>query len=302
LLARDVTGYRCIFGEADGMAGVICDVYDGHAVLKLYSSCWIPYVDQLKTALLAVIEPKVIILRMSRNLQRIKTAYSEGQLLYGELENETVVFTEHGIRFSANPVKGHKTGFFLDHRQNRKLIGEMAFGKTVLDVFSYAGGFSVHALAGGAKEVTSVDISKPALEAAKRNAALNAFSGEHHVIAGDAFQVLHGMVSNHQKFDIVVIDPPSFAKQKSEIDSALVQYRRLAQLGAELVSRGGLLVLASCSSRISEAVFTELCLEELNGQNYELISSTAHDSDHPVIDTFPEGRYLKCLYFKENSH
>jgi 23S rRNA (cytosine1962-C5)-methyltransferase len=301
LLHQDVNGYRLLFGEADNLPGVICDVYDGRAVLKIYSTCWLPYIDLIKDALLEVVKPTCIILRMSRNLQRLNSNFSEGQIIYGKLDSEEVVFREHGVRFSANLIHGHKTGFFLDHRANRKKVGEMSLNKTVLDVFSYAGGFSVHALAGGASEVTSVDISKPALEAAKKNVSLNEFSGKHKTVAGDAFKVLSQFISERRRFDVVVIDPPSFAKQKSEVEKALQQYERLAELGMKLVAKSGVLVLASCSSRVTEEQFLEVCEETINGQNYELISSSAHDFDHPVINYFPEGQYLKCFYFKNLS-
>jgi len=301
LLAQDVNGYRLLFGEADSLPGVICDVYDGKAVLKIYSTCWMPYIDALKEALIETVNPECVVLRLSRNLQRINSGYKEGQLILGELDSEEVIFREHGVKFSANLIHGHKTGFFLDHRANRKRIGEMSADKTVLDVFSYAGGFSVHALAGGAKEVTSVDISKPALEAAKKNATLNQVSGQHITVAGDAFKVLENFKNENKEFDIVVIDPPSFAKQQSEIGKALMQYRRLAELGMELVTDSGFLVLASCSSRVTEEDFQEISSETLKDHSFSLISSSKHDIDHPVIDSFPEGHYLKCFYFKRSS-
>jgi len=219
---------------------------------------------------------------------------------FGELTDEEVIFKEHGIRFSANLVHGHKTGFFLDHRANRKRVGELSAGKTVLDVFSYAGGFSVHALCSGAERVLSTDISEPALDLAKKNAELNSFEGFHDTLKAEAFGMLERMVEEKEKFDVVVIDPPSFAKQKSEVNLALDQYNRLAQLGVKLVNSGGVLVLASCSSRVTAEDFLLEIENALSHSRvrYELLETHGHDLDHPVLSFFPEGEYLKCAFYK----
>jgi 23S rRNA (cytosine1962-C5)-methyltransferase len=214
------------------------------------------------------------------------------------LENEVVKFVEHGVRFSANVIKGHKTGYFLDHRANRKQVGVWSKGKKVLDVFSYAGGFSVHALYNGATEVTSLDISKQALEIALQNGKLNAYTGTHKTLAGDAFEVLRALIKKNTVFDVVVIDPPSFAKQASEIELAKKKYAQLAELGAKLTAKNGLLVLASCSSRIVTQAFFDINNAVLTAQsrNFDMVKKTLHDTDHPV--TFPEGAYLKCGYYR----
>ena len=221
-----------------------------------------------------------------------------GEVVYGVLENEVVKFVEHDVNFSANVIKGHKTGYFLDHRANRKQVGELSNGKTVLDVFSYAGGFSVHALANGAKEVTSLDISKQALQMAFQNGKLNSYSGKHITIADDAFVAMKAMIKNKQTFDVVVIDPPSFAKQQSEIELAKKKYAQLAQLGIKLTAKKGLLVLASCSSRVLAQSFFDINTQVLNesSRTSECILKTHHDSDHPI--GFTEGAYLKCAYYR----
>ncbi len=154
--------YRLIFGENDGLPGLIVDVYADVAVVQLHYPIWIPYLEIVLESIVSVIKPSSIVIRLNRLMQSIKNnPFEDGQVVYGSLANEVVVFNEHGIQFSANVIKGHKTGYFLDHRENRKRVGELSKNKTVLDVFAYAGGFSVHALVGGAKMVTSVDISKP---------------------------------------------------------------------------------------------------------------------------------------------
>ena len=165
-------------------------------------------------------------------------------------------------------------------------------------MFSYAGGFSVHALFNGAKEVTSLDISKQALEIALQNGKLNNYTGKHKVIAGDAFAELKNLIKNKTTFDVVVIDPPSFAKQASEIDLAKKKYAQLARLGEQLTAKNGLLVLASCSSRVVSQVFLDINSQTLgtSKRKYKVVLKTQHDSDHPV--GFPEGAYLKCAYYR----
>jgi 23S rRNA (cytosine1962-C5)-methyltransferase len=179
-------------------------------------------------------------------------------------------------------------------------VGELSRGKSVLDVFSYAGGFSVHALAGGAKEVVSLDISAQALEVAVQNGKLNPQKGTHKTMAIDAFVGLQQLIDEQQQFDIVVIDPPSFAKSAREVPTARNSYARLAQLGAQLTKRNGLLVLASCSSRVEAQVFFDICEAHIRKSNrtFNVEDKTYHDIDHPI--GFPEGAYLKCGYYRLN--
>ncbi len=299
LLKTDTNSYRLLYGENDNFPGFIADVYDHVLVIKLYSHIWFPYLNWIVPHLIKVSGCKTIVLRLSRLLQsrgEIHGLY-DGKVIYGVLEDETVIFREHGVLFSANVIRGHKTGYFLDHRHNRKRIGGLAKGKTVLDVFSYAGGFSVHALVGGAKEVISLDISAQALEIAKDNAALNK-KGKHSVMVADAFEGLQHLIHQKKKFDIVVIDPPSFAKSENEISKAKNGYSRLARLGAQLVTPNGILVLASCSSRIIAEEFFAVSEENIlkSGRTFDTIEKTFHDIDHPI--NFPEGAYLKCGYYR----
>ena len=299
LLKTNTNSYRLLFGENDGFPGFIADVYNKVLVVKLYSEIWIPYLDEILKILQNVTKCECIVVRLSRKLQKSKTfKLKDGDILFGTLTNEVVKFIEHGVYFSANVIKGHKTGYFLDHRANRKLVGDLSRGKDVLDVFSYAGGFSVHALAKGAKEVTSLDISKQALEVALLNGKLNDYSGLHKTIAGDAFDEMNTLIAKKKSFDIVVIDPPSFAKNLKEIAVAKKKYTQLALLGERLCKKDGMLILASCSSRISSETFFEINKAALSSRsrNFSIHLATEHDIDHPI--GFPEGAYLKCGYYK----
>lgn len=298
LKQTNTNAYRLIYGENDGFPGLILDVYNNVGVLKLYSAIWFPYLDSIVPLLVKEAKIEGLILRLSRNVQKLELDYKEGDVLYGKIEENVVEFKEYGVRFQTDVLLGHKTGFFLDHRENRYKVGQFAKGKTMLDVFSYAGGFSVHALANGAKEVTSLDFSEQALALAKINVSLNTHEGKHFTLVGDAFEILNELIREGKAYDIVVIDPPSFAKSKSERKVAKKKYSELAGLGAQLTKKGGLLLLASCSSRIKEKEFLNLHKEEFRrrGIKYELEEVTAHAIDHPV--TFDEGAYLKSAYYR----
>jgi 23S rRNA (cytosine1962-C5)-methyltransferase len=298
LMDHETNSYRLLFGENDGFPGLIADVYSGVLVIKLYSSIWLPYIEIILELLIEVSSCNCVVLRLSRNMQTQENlSFKDGQVLFGVLEDEIVEFNEHGVRFTANVIRGHKTGYFLDHRANRKRVGELSEGKTVLDVFSYAGGFSVHALAKGAIEVTSLDISKQALAVAVANAKLNEFNGKHRILAGDAFVLMKKLIAEDATYDIVVIDPPSFAKSQKEIEMAKKKYSELAYLGVQLTAKNGILVLASCSSRVTAEEFFKINKTELKKQHrhFSVFLTTGHDIDHPV--SFPEGAYLKCGYY-----
>lgn len=298
LLQTDTNSYRLIFGENDGLPGCIVDVYDSVCVVKLYSAIWFPYMKWLCTALVEHTNCSALVLRLSRRLQALQNpTFKEGSVVYGKLLKNDVLFREHGVQFFANVIEGHKTGFFLDHRENRRKVGDLAHQKSVLDVFSYAGGFSTHALKGGAKSVTSLDISKHALALAQKNVSLNSLHASHQVIIGDAFQQLQKFSDSNQYYDMVIIDPPSFAKKESEVKLALKKYKELANLAAPLVKESGVLVLASCSSRVTSSDFFELVHEVCTEKGFFLIERTEHDIDHPV--QFKEGAYLKCAYYQK---
>lgn len=299
LLKTNTNSFRLLFGENDGFPGLIADVYATVLVVKIYSEIWFSYLQSILEILIQITDCETVVLRLSRNIAQSKTHnFKNGEVIYGALQNEVVTFVEHGVLFSANVIQGHKTGYFLDHRLNRKQVGAWSSGKTVLDVFSYAGGFSVHALANNAKEVTSVDISKQALEMAVANGKLNPYTGEHKTIEGDAFKQLKQLISKQKTYQIVVIDPPSFAKQQTEVDLAKKKYKQLAHLGMQLAAKNGLLVLASCSSRVLAQTFFDLNAQVLreSGRSFKTILKTQHDIDHPI--GFPEGAYLKCAYYR----
>lgn len=301
LLGTDTNGYRLLHGENDGFPGLVVDVYANVAVVKVYSPVWFPWLEGLLPIIVEAAGAEAVVFRCARNVEKAAAAleFTDGQVIFGELAAEDVVFLEHGLSFVANVVRGHKTGFFLDHRANRRRVGQLASGQDVLDVFSYAGGFSVHALGGGARRVVSLDISAPALAMARRNVALN--FGEdlrHETLAEDAFVALERLQENGDTFGLVIVDPPSFAKREKEVPGALEAYRRINKLAIPLVAPGGTLLAASCSARVAGEDFFRTLegVLKASGRKFTLLEKTTHDDDHPI--GFAEGAYLKSGYYR----
>ena len=227
--------------------------------------------------------------------------FSDGQLLQGTKPDAPVLFLESGLRFEADVLRGQKTGFFLDQRENRRHVETLAAGRETLNAFSFSGGFSLYAARGGAKSVTDLDISAHALESAKRNFALNranpAVAACHHeTVQAEAFDWLES--NRGRKFDLVILDPPSLARREAERAGALRAYRKLVRLAADHLRRGGLLVSASCSAHVPAREFFEAVQDEARktGRRVEMLRTTGHPPDHPA--TFPEANYLKCAWLR----
>ena len=303
LQGTDTDGYRVVHGENDGLPGLVVDRYHDTLVIKLYSACWVPRLHQVVPALVAALAPTRIVLRLSRGVAKHPAelaGLSDGVVVAGPPLDGPILFHERGLVFEADPIAGQKTGFFLDQRDNRAIVESLSAGKRVLNVFSYSGGFSVAAARGGARHVVSVDLSRPALDAARRTFDHNRHhvavaACDHLVMPGDAFDVLKDLARS-EPFDIVVIDPPSFAKSATEVDGALAAYARLTALGTDVTADDGLLVLASCSSRVDAAMFRSNAMQAAlqHGRPLTVVDETAHAVDHPI--GFAEGTYLKCLY------
>jgi 23S rRNA (cytosine1962-C5)-methyltransferase len=304
LIPEDTDGYRLIYGENDGLPGLIVDVYGDSAVMKIYSLCWIAYLEMLAGLLAEILNSKRVVLRMSercsKNKEHLKD-FEDGMAISGDKLKGPVIFSENGIFFESDVERGQKTGFFLDQRDNRSRVEKLADKKNVLNVFSYSGGFSLYAARGGAWSVTSIDISPYAVEAVGRNIALNSeneriSSCKYRNLTGDAFETMEMLIKNGEKFEMVIIDPPSFAKSEKHRKNALSAYTKLVRLGLKLVKKNGIFVMASCSSRITVEEFTELVVQTAKKEkkNIGSIEVTGHPSDHPV--NIPEGRYLKCMF------
>ena len=302
LFDAQTTGHRCISGESDGWPGLVLDRYDTTFVLKLYSAAWLPRVGEVVGWLREALQPERLVLRLSRNIQSLAEKefnLREGQMLIGDAPQGPVVFLETGIRFEAEVIRGQKTGFFLDQRENRRRVETLAAGRDVLNAFSFSGGFSLYAARGGARSTTDLDISSHALDSARRNFALNAANPHiaacrHECAQADTFDWL--AASTRADFDLIVLDPPSLAKRETERAGAIQAYRRLTLLGLPRLRPGGILVTASCSAHVSAPEFHDAVLDALRSSRRKFVElvRTAHAPDHPA--TFPEAQYLKCVF------
>ena len=304
LFDAQTTGYRLIHGESDGWPGLVLDRYDTTLVLKIYTAAWLPRLDDTVALLKENVPGERIVLRLSRNMERRPLARRDGEIIFSEHAvpeaGAPIIFLESGLRFEADVLRGQKTGFFLDQRENRREVETLAPGRRVLNAFSFSGGFSVYAARGGATAATDLDISAHALAAAQRNFALNkncpGVAACHHDTAqGDAFEWL---AASAAKFDLVVLDPPSLARRATEREGAQRAYERLATMGIARLAPGGILVAGSCSAHVPAEEFFEVVRRAAakSGRKFAELKTLRHPPDHPA--TFKEAEYLKVIYLK----
>jgi 23S rRNA (cytosine1962-C5)-methyltransferase len=302
LFDLQTTGYRLIHGESDGWPGLVLDRYHETLVLKLYTGAWLPRLGEIKRLIGEQLHPERIVLRLSRNLQTAgeKTyGVADGQVLAGGIPAASQVFLESRLQFEVDVLRGQKTGFFLDQRENRRAVELLSRGRDVLNAFSFTGGFSVYAARGGARSVIDLDISEHALAGSHRNFGLNRHhpavaTCRHETIQADAFDWVEK--ESNPQFDLVILDPPSLAKRELERSGAIAAYGKLARDGIRLLRRGGILVAASCSGHVSAGEFFEAVGQAArrSGRVFKVLQTTGHPPDHPA--TFTEANYLKCIY------
>ena len=283
--------YRLVHGEGDLLPGLIIDIYADTAVIQAHTDGMYLNLDAIADAIKTVFGNEIAHI-YSKSSAAMHDAEIEDEFLLGD--QHEVVATENNMKFKVNWVTGQKTGFFLDQRENRQLLGHYSKGKSVLNTFSYSGGFSVAALVGGASKVVSVDISQTAVSLADENVALNNLTENHISVQADVMKYLR---DEPEMFDIVVLDPPAFAKSLTKKHQATMGYKRLNMLGLERVKPGGLLFTFSCSQVIDEKLFantvTAAAIEV--GRNCRILHRLGQGPDHPVNIFHPEGHYLKGL-------
>lgn len=302
LFDSKTNGWRCIHGESDGWPGLVLDKYGTAYVLKIYSGVWLSRLSQIIELIKAEPDCQRIVLRLSRNIgpqPQAEFGVFDGKLLFGPPLSESVVFQETGLSFQADVLKGQKTGFFLDQRENRRMVESLAGGRRVLNAFSFSGGFSLYAARGGAQQVTDLDISKHALQSARENFQLNqtlraVAHCQHLTVQADAFDWLEA--ARGPAFDLVIADPPSLARREKDRAQAMEAYHRLAANSLRLLRPGGILVAASCSAHVSENEFfgAVLAATQRSGRPTKELKRTGHPPDHPA--GFKEACYLKCVY------
>lgn len=297
----DTTAYRVVHGENDGLPGLVVDRYAGTLVVKLYSGAWFAHLDELVAVAVELTGAARVVLRTSRAVAANTGATTDGTVIVGPPIDGPIAFRERGLAMEADVGTGQKTGHFLDQRDNRTLVRGGAAGKNVLDVFASTGGFSLAAAAGGARSVHLVDLAEPALATARRNLARNAHIREVRecavrVTAGDAFDVLQTLAQAGEVYDIVIVDPPSFAQNQASVERAVRAYTRLTHLALGVLAPGGTLVQCSCSSRVTDEQFFGAVHAAARAAHRPLreLRRTGHAVDHPI--GFEYGAYLKALF------
>lgn len=291
------TAYRWIYGEGDGIPGLVVDRYGDYAVIQSYAESLKVVIPMIVPALRACDhELRGILLREREESEGEGTLRT--RLLWGEAPPEELVVQEHGLYVQADLYHGQKTGLFLDQRENRRTVEALAGGCSVLNCFAYTGAFSLYALRGGATQVISADIGRGLAEAAAANLALNRLDGSRHsFVTEDCFTMLERYHRMGQRFQVIILDPPSFARQKSSMHAALRAYTRLNALAMGCIEPGGLLVSASCTSQVSPEQFRGMLADAASQSEMRLqiIHEAGQPIDHPVPVGFPEGRYLKFV-------
>lgn len=294
---RATTGFRLCNGEGDGLPGLVCDVYGDTAVLQFDG----PAPGNFWQAE-AIARWLAQALSLRQVYQRGRGSRgSQGHALVGQLPLEPVWFLENGVSFTADVVRGQKTGFFLDQRENRQRIRQFSAGRRVLNLFGYTGGFSVYAGLGGASHVTTVDAAGPAIEAAGYHWQLNGLSpAGHDPVVADVFQFLDEAARLGQVWEMVIADPPSFAASREAVAPALSAYQRLVGAAAAVTTVGGFLAAASCSSHVELRPFLAACEEGISAARRQatVLGVYSQPADHPWPLACPEFRYLKFVLMR----
>jgi len=296
---EETNAYRLVHGESDGLPGLIVDRFNQGIVLQAFSAGMDIHLPVICEVLQELLNPSIIIVRNESPLRELEGLPLYKDVIWGERAEAIQVIHDAGITFEVNLFEGQKTGFFLDQRENRRIVRKFSENAEVLDVFTNDGGFALNALYGGAHSAILVDASKEALQRADRNAQLNKFT-EYSLVTADAFDTLDQMVESKESFNLVILDPPSFTKSRKNLPGALKAYKRLNKLGLQLLKNGGFLATASCSHHVSEEDFLQ-CVHQAAlsaGCQLRLIHKNSQPYDHPVLLAMPETSYLKfaCFY------
>lgn len=295
--------FRVINAESDGLPGLIIDRYADYLVCQ-FLSAGAEFNKKLIIEILDDVFKPVGIFERSDVDVRIKEGLQPAKgLLKGNIPDDLIEVKENGFKFLVNIKDGHKTGFYLDQRDNRKLVSEFSNGKNVLNCFSYTGGFSVYALASMANKITQIESSDSAIELSIKNFELNNFNTSSvENINGDVFEVLRKFRDERKSFDLIILDPPKFAESASQIQKASRGYKDINLLAVKLLNPGGILFTFSCSGHISQELFQKIVADAAldSGREVQIIKQLTQSSDHPVLLSFPEGLYLKGLVCSVN--
>lgn len=287
--------FRLVHGEGDHLPGLVVDYYAGVAVVQFHSVGMYREREHIARALRKVLGERITAIydKSESTLPYKADITPQNGYLYGKAEN--FVAMENGLKFYVDWLEGQKTGFFIDQRENRRLLESYARGKDVLNMFCYTGGFSFYAMRGGARQVHSVDVSARAIELAERNVQLNfPNDSRHEAFAEEAF---HFLEKSHGKYDLIVLDPPAFAKHQNVLANAIQGYKKLNRKGIEIIRPGGILFTFSCSQVMTKDLFRQTVFTAAanTGRRVRILHQLTQPADHPVNIYHPEGEYLKGL-------
>lgn len=286
--------FRWVFGEGDWLPGLIVDWYDGHAVVQCYTLGMYNSREFIFNAIKEVAGSSLKTI-YDKSGESMHSPEIESTFAFGE--TESAVILENGVKFNVNWVEGQKTGFFLDQRDNRELVAKYCNGKKILNAFAYSGGFSIYALQQGAMEVHSVDLSEKACALADENAKLNQVDQQHKSVVSDVQEYLKGM---DDSYDVVILDPPAFAKRRKAVHNAIQAYKRLNASAIKKMKPGTLLFTFSCSQNVTPQIFTDTIRAAAieTGRPIQILKELRQPADHPENIYFPEGHYLKGLMLR----
>jgi 23S rRNA (cytosine1962-C5)-methyltransferase len=289
--------YRLAFGEADLLPGLVVDRYGDVLVAQIGTAGMEAMKSEILEALMQVIDPQSVLWKNDSPVRELEGIERYVETAFGQVP-DMIEVPEGGVIFRVPLASGQKTGWYFDQAANRALVARHARDARVLDVFSYAGSFGLQAARAGAAEVTCVDSSAPALEAAAETAAANGLEAE--LLKGDAFDMLEALHADRRKFDFVIVDPPAFIKRRKDHPKGLAAYRRLNQLAMQLLDRDGLLLTCSCSYHLAPGELTDSIQRASRhlGRFAQLIAVGAQAPDHPVHPAIDETRYLRAFLFR----
>lgn len=289
--------YRLVFGESDGLPGLVIDRYDSVLSVQITTAGMERYKSLLVDILIDLIQPSAILLKNDNSQRQVERLTLEPEVAYGELP-EQLVIEENGCRFLIDVAEGQKTGWFYDHRCSRAQLAAWSHGLKVLDLFSYAGAWGITAAVAGATEVICVDSSETALAWAGQSAALNSVQDKMQFVRSDVFEFLKQAREQHQRFDAIVLDPPALIKRRKDYKAGYEAYRRLNHLALQILANDGLLVSASCSHHLRRDDLHEILRSSGRhiDRNLVFLASGGQGPDHPVLPAMPESEYLKTFF------
>ena len=289
--------YRLVYGEGDGLPGLIVDRYGDACVAQITTAGMERLKDDILAALQKVLKPAAVLWRNDSRMREMEGLERTVADAAGAIP-DIVTVEEDGLRFQVSPRTGQKTGWFYDQRDNRARLDRYVQGRRVLDVFSYVGAWGIRAAARGAREVLCVDSSAPALEQATANAALNGVGERVQIRQGDAFEVLKSLREARERFDVVIVDPPAFVKRRKDFKEGALAYRRLNEMAMQVLERDGILVSCSCSQLLSRDTLIQTLLQGSRhlDRNLVMLEQGRQGPDHPVHPAIPETDYLKAIF------